>query len=172
VALDAEIRQTVPASDPQTFETASGEPGILVHPDSVRDVLAFLRDGASQRFEMLVDITAVDRIAQNGTLEVVYQLRNLSQNVRLMVKTRVAADRPVVPSVSGLWRSANWAEREVWDMFGVRFEGHPDLRRILMYKEFVGHPLRKEYPYNKRQPLVPERDPIENPWPAKDLPTR
>ena len=66
----------------------------------------------------------------------------------------VEEDAPLVPSAVGLWPIANWFEREVWDMFGIRFENHPDLRRLLMYEEFVGHPLRKDYPVNRRQPLV------------------
>ena len=78
------------------------------------------------------------------------------------------SENPTVPSLAGLWQSANWAEREIWDMFGVRFEGHPNLKRILLYEEFVGHPLRKDYPYDRRQPLVDERDPIADPWPSRD----
>ena len=72
-----------------------------------------------------------------------------------------------MPSINTLWKSANWLEREVWDMFGITFRDHPDMRRILMYEEFRGHPLRKDYPVDKRQPLVEERDPIANPWHKK-----
>ena len=85
----------------------------------------------------------------------------------MRVKIRVTEDEAWVPSVSSLWKAANWLEREVWDMFGIRFSGHPDLRRILMYEEFRGHPLRKDYPVSKRQPLVEERDPVNNPWPKR-----
>src|SRR5207245_146408 len=76
--------------------------------------------------------------------EVVYQLYSVSLNHRLRVKVQVPEDDPVVPTAAAVWKSANWAEREVWDMFGIRFAGHPDLRRILMYPEFEGHPLRKD----------------------------
>src|SRR6185503_112274 len=96
--------------------------------------------------------------------DVVYQLYSISLRHRLRVEVPVSEDDPVVPTASIVWKSALWAEREAWDMFGVRFTGHPDLRRILMYPEFQGHPLRKDYPLNLRQPLVPERDPITHPW--------
>lgn len=72
----------------------------------------------------------------------------------MRVKVRIDGKDAVVPSATKLWAVANWFEREVWDMFGIRFDGHPDLKRILMYEEFAGHPLRKDYPYNKRQPLI------------------
>ena len=86
--------------------------------------------------------------------EVVYHFYSLGRNHRLRVKVPLAAADPVIDSLTSLWASANWFEREVWDMFGVRFTGHPDLRRLLMYEEFQGHPLRKDYPHRKRQPLV------------------
>ena len=86
--------------------------------------------------------------------EVVYHFYSLARNHRLRVKVPVAAADAVVPSVTRLWNSANWFEREVWDMFGVKFSGHPDLKRILMYEEFDGHALRKDYPVTKRQPLL------------------
>ena len=88
--------------------------------------------------------------------EVVYHFYSLSKNHRLRVKVPVTVADPVVPSLTGLWKAANWFEREVWDMFGVRFSGHPNLKRILMYPEFEGHPLRKDYPIYKRQPLIGE----------------
>ena len=86
----------------------------------------------------------------------------------LAAKAKVDSLSPRLPSACSLWKSANWAEREVWDMFGVVFDGHPDLRRILMYEEFEGHPLRKDYPVDRRQPLVEERDVINDPWPSRD----
>src|SRR5438876_76098 len=116
------------------------------------------------RFSVNSYLTAVDYLGRTPRFEVVYQLYSLSLNHRLRVKVPVPEDDPVVPTASGVWKSANWAEREAWDMFGIRFAGHPDLRRILMYPEFEGHPLRKDYPVDKRQPLVPERDPVRQPW--------
>ena len=90
--------------------------------------------------------------------EVVYHLYSLSKNHRLRVKIPVAGEDPVVDSLTPLWKGADWLEREVWDMFGIRFRGHPDLRRILLYEQFEGYPLRKDYPVNYRQPLVKERE--------------
>lgn len=86
--------------------------------------------------------------------ELVYHFYSTSQNHRVRVKVPLTAADPVVHSLTGLWHSANWFEREVWDMFGVRFTGHPNLKRLLMYEEFTGHPLRKDYPIRKRQPLI------------------
>jgi NADH-quinone oxidoreductase subunit C len=99
--------------------------------------------------------------------EIVVHLYSLPRNSRVRVKTRPADDHnPLIDSIVDIYPAANWPEREVWDMFGVRFARHPNLKRILMYEEFVGHPLRKDYPVNKRQPLVPERPvPDDRPMP-------
>jgi NADH:ubiquinone oxidoreductase subunit C len=86
--------------------------------------------------------------------DVVYHFYSSSHHHRLRVKVPLGAADPTVQSLTGLWRAADWFEREVWDMFGIRFGGHPDLRRLLMYEEFQGHPLRKDYPINRRQPLI------------------
>jgi len=141
---------------------------LVVAPGFIAEVMKYLRDDPSCGFDMLVDVTAADHTADEGCIHVVYMLRSIERNARLMVKALVDSQSPSLPSVTHLWHSANWAEREVWDMFGVRFEGHPNLRRILLYEEFQGHPLLKSYPVDKRQPLVEERDPIANPWPSRD----
>ncbi len=86
--------------------------------------------------------------------EVVYHFYSLSKNHRVRIKVPLEEKHPEVDSLVSLWASADWFEREVWDMYGITFKGHPNLKRILMYKEFVGHPLRKDYPVNKRQPLI------------------
>ena len=89
----------------------------------------------------------------------VYHLYSLERNQRLRVRIGVAAERPARSTrVVPLWPAANWMEREVWDLYGIRFRGHPDLRRILLYDEFEGHPLRKDYPKERRQPLVGPRN--------------
>lgn len=90
--------------------------------------------------------------------DVVYHLFSSRYAHRLRLRVPLTSAEPVVDSLTGMWASANWYEREVWDMFGIRFTGHPNLRRILMYEEFQGHPLRKDYPINKRQPLIKAND--------------
>ena len=123
------------------------------------DVLRWCRDEPELRFDVLMDLTAVDYLKYPGRedgprFEVVYHLFSVGHNHRLRIKVRVDEDDAQVPTAVDLWPIANWLEREVWDMFGVRFAGHPDLRRLLMYEQFVGHPLRKDYPINRRQPLI------------------
>ncbi|MBI4597052.1 MAG: NADH-quinone oxidoreductase subunit C [Candidatus Omnitrophica bacterium] len=86
--------------------------------------------------------------------DLVYHFYSTAHNHRLRVRVPVAMAHTTVPSLTGVWASADWYEREVWDMFGIRFTGHPNLRRILMYEEFTGHPLRKDYPVRRRQPLI------------------
>ena len=123
------------------------------------EVLRHCRDDAALAFDVLMDLTAVDYSKFPGRedgprFEVVYHLYSVEHNHRVRLKVRVDEDDATVPTAADLWPIANWFEREVWDMFGVRFAGHPDLRRLLMYEEFVGHPLRKDYPINRRQPLI------------------
>jgi NADH-quinone oxidoreductase subunit C len=136
-----------------------GDHTVVVAGEAIIDVLRFCRDDPALAFDMLMDLTAVDYLKYPGRedgprFEVVYHLYSLRHNHRLRLKVSVAEDGPVVPSAVALWPIADWFEREVWDMFGVRFRGHPNLRRLLMYEEFVGHPLRKDYPVHRRQPLI------------------
>lgn len=141
-----------------------GDATAVIGRDDALEIFLGLRDRPEFAFAMLIDVTAADYLGRIPRFEVVYHLYSLAQNHRLRVKIRVSEDDPSVPSLVELWKSANWLERECWDMLGIRFVGHPDPRRILMYEEFVGHPLRKDYPVDKRQPLTPERDPIEIGW--------
>ena len=122
-----------------------GELILTVNQDSIVRVLNFLRDDSACQFKVLIDICGVDYPERDPRFEVVYQLLSPAQNQRLMVKVRANADTPV-PSATGIFSSAGWFEREVWDLFGISFSGHPDLRRILTDYGFDGHPLRKDFP--------------------------
>ena len=141
-----------------------GDATAVIGRDDALAIFLALRDRPEFAFNFLVDVTAVDYLGNSPRFAVVYHLFSLSQNHRLRVKIRIGESDAWVHSLTPLWKLANWAERECWDMFGIRFVGHPDPRRILMYEEFVGHALRRDYPVTKRQPLIPERDPIETGW--------
>ena len=118
--------------------------------EDILNTLKELKEG--QKFDFLMDICGVDYPGRDGgRFDVVYHLYSSSANMRLRVKTRVPENDPVVPSVTSLWKAANWFERECFDLFGIKFSGHPNLKRILLYEGFEGHPLRKDYPINKRQ---------------------
>ncbi|MGQ9629115.1 MAG: NADH-quinone oxidoreductase subunit C [bacterium] len=131
-------------------EIFRGELTVIVKNQNVEDFFRFLRDDDGLAFNFLVDITAVDYLEwPEGfptRFAVVYHLLSWKTEDRLRVKVAVEEDNPVVPTIVPLWSAANWLEREVYDMFGIRFEGHPDLRRILMWDSFKDHPLRKDYP--------------------------
>jgi NADH-quinone oxidoreductase subunit C len=136
-----------------------GDHTAVVTREAIVDALTYCRDDAALRFDVLMDLTAVDYLKFPGRedgprFDVVYHLYSIPHNHRLRLRVPVEQDDPVVPTATPLWPIANWLEREVWDMFGIRFAGHPDLRRLLMYEEFVGHPLRKDYPVDRRQPLI------------------
>ncbi|HVN87859.1 MAG TPA: NADH-quinone oxidoreductase subunit C [Candidatus Binatia bacterium] len=141
-----------------------GDETIVIRRDDALDTFRALRDRPEFAFEFLMDETCVDRLGETPRFEVVCHLASLTHGHRLRVKVGIPEEDPVMPSLVPVWKSANWLEREAWDMFGIRFDGHPDLRRILLYDSFVGHPLRKDYPVNKRQPIVSERDPIATDW--------
>jgi NADH-quinone oxidoreductase subunit C len=131
-----------------------GDASAVAVPEALFKILDFLKKDPRMQFDMLVDLTAVDYLGREPRFEVVYHLLSLPLNQRIRIKTGISGAKPVVDSVVALWASANWLEREVWDMFGIEFAGHPDLKRILLYPEFEGHPLRKDYPIRRRQPLI------------------
>jgi NADH-quinone oxidoreductase subunit C len=125
----------------------------IVHVDAARvhDVLRWLKDTAGQQYDYLVDLTAVEYRDPERPLEVVYELFSLERHAQLRVKAELAKDRLDIDSVVPIWAGANWLEREVYDMFGITFRGHPDLRRILMWETYAeGHPLRKDFPLRGR----------------------
>lgn len=123
---------------------------LIVHirPDRAKSILTWLLRDPEQRFDYLADVTAVEYRDPERAFEVVYQLRSLDRRVDLRVKILLDPEGTLeVETVTDLWAGADWLEREVWDMFGVRFRGHPDLRRILMWQTYdEGHPLRKSFP--------------------------
>jgi NADH-quinone oxidoreductase subunit C len=167
-----------------------GQETVLLKREALIEVARFLRDDPAARFDVLMDLSAVDylrfgtsqssrpalatpsplpyymtpkpvsetwaRGVSNDTyrFDVVYHFFSSTHHHRMRVKVPLTAADPALDSLTPLWASANWFEREVWDMFGIRFTGHPDLRRILLYESFQGHPLRKDYPVRKRQPLI------------------
>ena len=134
-----------------------GDGTVVVKKENLLQVMRFLKEDPEFDFNILMDLSAVDYKTfgePRPRFETVYHLYSLGKNHRIRLKVPVEEKTPALPTLTGLWPAADWYEREVWDMFGIHFEGHPHLKRILMYEEFVGHPLRKDYPVNKRQPLI------------------
>jgi NADH-quinone oxidoreductase subunit C len=147
---------------PAVLETHSehGDDTAVVETASWFPVAEFLRDDPLCAMQMMVDLCGVDFPRKEPRFEVVMHLHSLTLKHRLRLKTRVGdedGNGAELPSVVPLWTGADWFERETFDLMGIVFLGHPDLRRILLYPEFVGHPLRKDYPADKTQPLVPYR---------------
>ncbi|MEY3204060.1 MAG: hypothetical protein RLZZ21_391 [Planctomycetota bacterium] len=133
--------------DPSVYR---GQTRVVLPAAAAFDALRLLKD---RGFDLLVDVTCVDYLEYKGAKHrygLVYLLANTATNQRLTVRVFVDDPEPTVPSVVSLWEGANWLEREVWDLFGIRFEGHPDLRRLVMPEEFTAHPLRKDYPLQGR----------------------
>ncbi len=119
--------------------------GVRIQPGDLRNVCLQLYADPSLFFDMLSCITPVDNGPAIGTIDVVYNLYSIPFNHQLGLKITVPRDQPEIASVQDIWRTANWHEREAWDMFGIKFTGHPDLRRILLPADWDGHPLRKDY---------------------------
>ena len=123
-----------------------GETTVVVPREHLRRAAEFLASDAALRFSFLSDLTAVDRFPSEPRFELNYHLVSLDSRKRLRIQVRVSGNDPAVPTVTSIWPGANWHEREAYDLFGIRFEGHPDLRRIVMPDDWEGHPLRKDYP--------------------------
>ena len=150
--IDCQTTQSISAEFPRiAWSEFRGDARAVVARDDLYAVLRFLRD--RRGFDLLVDITCVDYLSYRGARDrfgLVYLLANTCSNERITLRAFVNEPDLSLPSAVPLWEGANWLEREVWDMFGIRFEGHPDLRRILMPEEFTAHPLRKDYPLQGR----------------------
>jgi len=149
-----------------------GDDTAIVDPKSWKAVSRFLRDDPSMSFDMFVDLCGVDYPTRTPRVEVVLHLYSVARRHRVRLKSRVGEEDMVgceIETVSDLWPGASWFERETYDLMGVTFLGHPDLRRILMYPEFEGHPLLKDYPADRTQPLVPYRTEAEAGLPLEKL---
>jgi len=139
-----------------------GDLTIVVKKDRLHDILESLKTDPDLAFEMLMDVCGADYLAfgeaaEKPRFEVVYHLYSLSKNHRLRLRVKVPEDDMKVPTAIDLWKSADWHEREAHDLFGLEFVGHPNLKRLLLFEGFEGHPLRKDYPMEKRQKIpVPE----------------
>jgi len=131
-----------------------GETTFVVDARDFREVAQLCRDELS--FDYLLDISSVDHFGNEPRFEVVYELYSMTLSVHLRLKVKVSEDNPAVDTVSDIWPTANWHEREVWDMMGLRFNGHPDLRRILMWEGYPYFPLRKEFPLEGKPSDMPD----------------
>ena len=157
------LKERLPDAVSDAYEGVGGDDVAIVKKGRIEEVCRFLKEDPELLFDMAPYITAVDYLGEDPRFEVVYELYSTQKNHRLRLRVPVPESDPVLATVTTLWKGADWYERYCWDMYGIRFEGHPDLRRLYMYEEFVGHPLRKDYPLRGRQPLVPER-PVDEPW--------
>lgn len=131
-----------------------GETSIVIKADRVREIATFCRD--SLGFDYFVDLTTIDHFEKEPRWEVVYELYSMSANVHLRLKYSLPEDEPEAPTVSDIWPTADWHEREAYDMMGIRFKDHPDLRRILMWDGYPYYPLRKDFPLEGKPSDVPE----------------
>ena len=128
----------------------AGQVGVMIKKDKIKDICQYLHDEPGLKMDHLADLTAVDYSRYPGDngprFEVVYNLLSTEYRHRIRLKVRVPEEDPRIDTVSAVWHTANWHERETFDLMGIKFDGHPDLRRILLPEDWEGHPLRKEYP--------------------------
>ena len=144
-ALKASLEEKVPGAVLELLRSR-GEPYLCVKPGSLLEVCRHLRDDPQWGFDFLALVSAVDWMGESPRFEVVYHLRSLSNNLRIGLKAAVPDDTLRVPSVYSLWKTADWLEREVYDLFGIHFSDHPNLKRIMMPDDWEGHPYRKDFP--------------------------
>jgi len=140
------------------IKTFRGETTLTVSKKYIYEICKFLYSDPELMFNMLTDLCGVDYFPQTPRFEIVYHLYSFKNNQRIRLKTKVEEGESVL-SVESIWKAANWYEREVYDLFGINFENHPDLRRILLWDGFEGHPLRKDYPLEGPdfdKPFIPE----------------
>ncbi len=151
-ALVGSLQQAVPDATFETVATVDLHPTFFVSRDHVAPVARALRDAPALKFSFLAEITAADYWPRDPRFEVVYVLVSLEHKLRARMKVSLPGGDPRLATVSGIWPAANWLEREVWDLFGIVFDGHPDPRRLLMPEDWEGFPLRKDSPVQIRRP--------------------
>ncbi len=161
-ALEQIAAKIPDAFDEQYVDRAGGHWGVVKR-EKIADVAKCLKEQLD--FKLFVSMDAVDRLLlpeNTPRFEVVYFFYSIARNEHVRLKVRCTEDEPEIPTIRHVYQGANWSERLTWDFYGIRFKGHGDLRRMLLYEEFKGHPLRKDYAMRDRQPLIPER-------PIKDI---
>jgi NADH-quinone oxidoreductase subunit C len=155
--LVARLQEVVPGAGLEGVPSIDPQTTIYVSRDRMHDVARALRDERDLAFDVLVEVTAADFWPREPRFEIVYILVSIANRLRLRMKVRLQGDDARVPTLTDLWPSADWLEREVWDLFGVAFDGHPDPRRLLMPEDWDGFPLRKDYPVQiDRRPMSSE----------------
>jgi NADH-quinone oxidoreductase subunit C len=161
--MDVSVTEKLKAHFADTVQEvveAHGELTVVVSRAQIVEICRFLKDEAELRFDLLMDMAGVDYLGREPRFEVVYHLYSVPHNRRLRLKVRVPESDLVVPSVCSVWSTANWHEREAFDMLGIEFANHPDLRRIYMPDDYPGHPLRKDFPILGPDVEVPPRDDV------------
>jgi NADH-quinone oxidoreductase subunit C len=151
--LIASLQEAVPAAELASAPAVDLQTTVYAPRDHVAALARALRDRADLRFDFLADVTAVDFSPREPRYEVVYILVSTELRHRVRLKVRLPGEQAHVATVSGIWPAANWLEREVWDLFGIVFDGHPDPRRLLMPEDWDGYPLRKDYPVQINVPV-------------------
>jgi NADH/F420H2 dehydrogenase subunit C len=135
-----------------------GDETVFVDKKDIFEFLKFLKTNPKHPFDLMLDVCGVDYIGESPRFEVVYHLYSMKTKARIRIRVKLAEDDLTIPSAMSIWEACDWFEREAYEMFGIVFEGHPNLKRLLTWEAFEGYPLRKDYPIDKRQP-IPE--PIE-----------
>ena len=168
-AVIQKLKERFPEAVTSAGVSRGGDDVAVVQKGAILEVCRFLKADPDLAFDMAPYITAVDYLGSEPRFEIVYQMYSTKKNHRIRLRVGVPENDAVVDTVTSVWKGADWYERYCWDLYGIRFAGHPDPRRLYMYEEFVGHPLRKDYSLRGRQPLIPERqvdEPFRGPGPT------
>ena len=134
-----------------------GDVTVIVKPDLILEIARFLKEDPELQYNFLTDLTAVDYLGSVPRFEMVYHFYSIPKNHKIRIKSPLPEEKPEIESLTPLWKTANWLEREAAEFFGITFLNHPDPRHLLLYDEFEGYPLRKDYPLKKRQPIIKYR---------------